>query len=165
MKDIMAFIDSVQLEERVKEHAREVYKLLAQAEGSVHGKDMDNIHFHEVGSLDALADVLSVCALVCELAPERIIASPVNVGSGTVKCAYGVLPVPAPATELLLRGVPIYSGDVKAELCTPTGAALLKHFVDDYGRMPLMRVRDVGYGAGTKDFETANVVRVLVGEA
>lgn len=165
VKDIMAFIDSVQLEERVKEHAREVYKLLAQAEGSVHGKDMDNIHFHEVGSLDALADVLSVCALVCELAPERIIASPVNVGSGTVKCAHGVLPVPAPATELLLRGVPIYSGDVKAELCTPTGAALLKHFVDDYGRMPLMRVRDVGYGAGTKDFETVNVVRVLVGEA
>ena len=162
--EIMAFIDSVPLDEAIRENAKKVYSIIAEAESRVHGHPMENVHFHEVGSLDALADVLSVCALMHELAPERILASEVNVGSGTVRCAHGVLPVPAPATELILRGVPIYSGQIKSELCTPTGAALLKYFVSEFVAMPTMKIENAGCGTGKKDFECANVVRAFIGE-
>jgi len=162
--EIMAFIDSVPLDEAIRINAKKVYSIIAEAESRVHGHPMENVHFHEVGSLDALADVLSVCALMHELAPERILASEVNVGSGTVRCAHGVLPVPAPATELILRGVPIYSGQIKSELCTPTGAALLKFFVLEFGAMPTMQIENAGCGTGKKDFECANVVRAFIGE-
>ena len=164
IQEIMAFIDETELPEEVKEDAKAVYGLIARAESQVHGREVDQIHFHEVGSLDALADVLNVCALIHELAPEKILASPVNVGSGFVRCAHGVLPVPAPATELILRGVPVYSGQIRSELCTPTGAALLKHFVQSFGPMPVMTVKKTGYGTGKKDFEAANVVRVFWGK-
>ena len=162
--EITEFIDTVPLADVVKDNAKAVYTHIAEAESRVHGHPIENIHFHEVGSLDALADVLSVCELMHELAPDKVLASPVNVGSGFVKCAHGVLPVPAPATELILRGVPIYSGQIKSELCTPTGAALLKHFAEDFVPLPVLRVERAGYGTGKKDFETANVVRVLLGE-
>ena len=162
--EIMAFIDSVPLDEAIRENAKKVYSIIAEAESRVHGHPMENVHFHEVGSLDALSDVLSVCALMHELAPERILASEVNVGSGTVRCAHGVLPVPAPATELILRGVPIYSGQIKSELCTPTGAALLKFFVLKFGAMPTMKIENAGCGTGKKDFKCANVVRAFIGE-
>ena len=162
--EITEFIDTVPLADEVKRNAKAVYSLIAEAESTVHGRPIENIHFHEVGSLDALADVLSVCELMHELAPEKVLASSVNVGSGFVKCAHGVLPVPAPATELILRGVPIYSGQIKSELCTPTGAALLKHFAEAFVPMPALRVERVGYGTGKKDLEAANVVRVLLGE-
>lgn len=162
--EIMAFIDSVPLDEAIRENAKKVYSLIADAESRVHGLPMENVHFHEVGSLDALADVLSVCALMHELAPERILASEVNVGSGTVRCAHGILPVPAPATELILRGVPIYSGQIKSELCTPTGAALLKYFVSEFVAMPTMKIENAGCGTGKKNFECANVVRAFIGE-
>lgn len=162
--EITEFIDTVPLADEVKDNAKAVYTHIAEAESRVHGHPIENIHFHEVGSLDALADVLSVCELMHELAPDKVLASPVNVGSGFVKCTHGVLPVPAPATELILRGVPIYSGQIKSELCTPTGAALLKHFVEDFVPLPVLRVEYAGCGTGKKDFETANVVRVLLGE-
>ena len=162
--EIMDFIDDVPLSDKVRTNAKAVYSLIAEAESTVHGKPIENIHFHEVGSLDALADVLSVCELMYELAPEKVLASPVNVGSGSVKCAHGILPVPSPAAELILRGVPIYSGSVTGELCTPTGAALLKHFADDFIAMPVLMVERAGYGTGKKDFEAANVVRVLLGD-
>lgn len=162
--EITEFIDTVPLADVVKDNAKAVYTHIAGAESRVHGHPIENIHFHEVGSLDALADVLSVCELMHELAPDKVLASPVNVGSGFVKCAHGVLPVPAPATELILRGVPIYSGQIKSELCTPTGAALLKHFAEDFVPMPVLRVERAGCGTGKKNFETANVVRVLLGE-
>ncbi len=164
ISEILSFIDSVPLEVKVREDAKKVYSLIAEAESRVHGHPIENVHFHEVGSLDALADVLSVCTLMHELAPERILASEVNVGSGTVRCAHGVLPVPAPATELILRGVPIYSGQIKSELCTPTGAALLKYFVRKFGAMPTMQIENAGCGTGKKDFECANVVRAFIGE-
>lgn len=164
INEIMAFIDSVPLDEAIRENAKKVYSIIAEAESRVHGHPIENVHFHEVGSLDALADVLSVCALMHELAPERILASEVNVGSGTVRCAHGVLPVPAPATELILRGVPIYSGQIKSELCTPTGAALLKYFVRKFGAMPTMQIENAGCGTGKKNFECANVVRAFIGE-
>ena len=164
ISEILSFIDSVPLEVKVREDAKKVYSLIAEVESRVHGHPIENVHFHEVGSLDALADVLSVCTLMHELAPERIFASEVNVGSGTVRCAHGILPVPAPATELILRGVPIYSGQIKSELCTPTGAALLKYFVWKFGAMPTMQIENAGCGTGKKNFECANVVRAFIGE-
>ena len=164
IQQIYAKIGALPVSEAVRRNTRAIYERIARAESQVHGRPMENIHLHELGSLDALADVLGVCLLMEELAPEKVLASPVHVGSGTVRCAHGLLPVPAPATELLLHGIPMYSGQIQGELCTPTGAALLAHFVQDFGPMPALRVEKSGYGLGTKDFETANVLRVLLGE-
>jgi uncharacterized protein (TIGR00299 family) protein len=148
----------------VKAHARAVYELIAEAESFVHGVPVAEIHFHEVGNLDAIADIVGVCLLIEMLAPDRIISSPVHVGSGHVKAAHGVLPVPAPATAYILKGIPFYSGAIKGELLTPTGAALLKHFADSFSDMPVLNVEKIGYGMGKKDFEAANCVRVFWGE-
>ena len=164
LSDIRAIIDGLPVSDRVKADAAAVYGLIAKAESEVHGEPMDHIHFHEVGTLDAVADVVGVCALLNEIAPERIVVSPVHVGSGQVRCAHGVLPVPAPATALLLEGVPVYGGRIRGELCTPTGAALLRHFADGFGEMPPMTLEGVGYGMGSKDFEWANCVRAMLGE-
>ena len=165
LRDVRAFIGGLELPAEVIENALAVYDLIAEAEARVHGREMENIHFHEVGSLDAMADVVSVCFLMHELQAEAVLASPVHVGSGTVRCAHGELPVPAPATQELLKGVPIYTGDIRGELCTPTGAALLRHFVSGFGAMPPMRVEKIGYGTGFKEFPRANVIRALLGEA
>ena len=165
MKEILAIVEALPLSEKVKADIQAVYSLIAQAESQVHGHPVDQIHFHEVGSLDAVADVTAVCLLMEELAPQQVLASPVHVGSGTVKCAHGILPVPAPATALILQGVPIYGGKIQSELCTPTGAALLKHFVSRFGEMPLMEVSAIGYGCGKKDFPVANCLRAMLGEA
>ena len=151
------------LPEAVREDILAVYDRLAQAESRVHGVPVEQIHFHEVGTLDAVADITAVCLLIHTLAPERILASPVRVGSGQVRCAHGLLPVPAPATAVLLQGIPIYAGEIAGELCTPTGAALLKHFVSQFAEMPLMQVQAAGYGMGKKDFPAANCVRALLG--
>lgn len=165
VSEILAFLDNVEADSAAAEDAKAVYMLLADAESRVHGQPIENIHFHEIGTLDALADILGVCMLINELAPDKIVCSPINVGSGTVKCAHDILPVPAPATELILRGMPVYGGSVTGELCTPTGAALLKHFCSDAGEMPRMSVSAAGYGTGTKDFAAANVVRAMIGES
>jgi len=157
-------ISTLKLPHKVREDIMAVYYLLAKAESEVHGRDIDHIHFHEVGTMDALADISAVCMLMYELKCEYVVASPVNVGSGTVRCAHGVLPVPAPATALLLRDVPIYSGDIKSELCTPTGAALLKYFVNEFASMPAMKLQAVGYGMGKKDFPQANCLRAMLGD-
>lgn len=150
--------------DRVKKDVLAVYRLIAEAESQAHGRPVEEIHFHEVGTLDAVADVTGVCLLMEQLGVERVVCSPVHVGSGHVKCAHGILPVPAPATAFILRDVPIYGGTVQGELCTPTGAALLKHFVAEFGVMPVMRVEKIGYGMGTKNFEAANCVRASLGE-
>ena len=162
--DIEAMVASMPIPTMVKLDVLAVYQLIAQAESHVHGVPMKNIHFHEVGTLDALADITAVCLLMYQLKPDQVIASPVHVGSGSVRCAHGVLPVPAPATAELLRDIPIYGGEIAGELCTPTGAALLKHFVTKFSHMPPIRVQAMGYGMGKKDFERANCVRVLLGE-
>ena len=153
------------LPEKVKKDVMDVYNLIAQAESNVHGTTVDQIHFHEVGTMDAIADVTAVCMLFDVIDAKEVIVSPIHVGSGTVKCAHGVLPVPAPATAFILKGCPIYSQDIKGELCTPTGAALLKYFATSFGSMPVMTVSSIGYGMGKKDFERANCVRVMVGES
>ena len=165
LQEVREFMHSLPLPQKAVEDAIAVYDLIAEAESTVHGMPVENIHFHEVGSLDAMADVASVCYLIHCLSPDRIIASPVTTGSGFVHCAHGVLSVPAPATLHLLQGVPVCSGEEKGELCTPTGAALLKHFADGFESMPPMTVSAVGYGTGTKDFAHANVVRAILGES
>ena len=157
-------ISHLNVSEAVRSNILAVYQSIADAESRVHGVPVEQIHFHEVGSLDALADVTGVCLLMELLAPEQVLASPVHVGSGQVRCAHGILPVPAPATALLLEGIPIYGGSIRGELCTPTGAALLRRFVTRFGPLPPMRVEKTGYGMGMKDFEAANCVRAMLGQ-
>ena len=165
LHDIHHIIDSLKLPEAVRTDIQAVYRLIAEAESKAHDKPVSEIHFHEVGTMDAIADIASVCLLLHKLAPDQIIASPIHVGSGQVKCAHGILPVPAPATAYILKDIPIYSGSIQGELCTPTGAALLKHFVTRFDQMPLMTPASTGYGMGTKDFPAANCVRAILGES
>ncbi|MGN1267132.1 MAG: nickel pincer cofactor biosynthesis protein LarC [Dorea sp.] len=164
MHEIEHIIGALPVSEKVKADILEVYFLIAEAESHAHGVPVTEIHFHEVGTMDAVADVTAVCMLMDRLSPEQVIVSPVHVGSGHVKCAHGILPVPAPATAYILREVPIYGGGIKSELCTPTGAALLKYFATKFGDMPVMKTMAIGYGMGKKDFTAANCVRALLGE-
>ena len=156
--------DHINVSKEVADDVMAIYQLIAEAESHAHNKPVSDIHFHEVGTMDAVADITAVCYLMNKIAPDKVIASPVHVGSGQVKCAHGVLPVPAPATAFILKDAPIYGGEIKGELCTPTGAAILKHFVTKFGDMPVMKVNAIGYGMGKKDFERANCVRVMLGE-
>lgn len=164
MADIRHIIGHLELPESVRENAVSVYESIAQAESHAHGKPVEEIHFHEVGAMDAVADVVGVCLLMDELGAQRVCASPVHVGTGHVHCAHGILPVPAPATAFLLQGIPCYGGEIQGELCTPTGAALLRRFAAEFGPMPQMTMEKVGYGMGNKDFAMANCVRAILGE-
>lgn len=156
--------EHLSLPSKVQEDIMAVYRLIAEAESHVHGVPMTEIHFHEVGTMDAIADITAVCMLIDRLFPDEVIVSPIHVGSGQVKCAHGILPVPAPATAYILKDVPIYGGDVRGELCTPTGAALLKHFATGFDTMPVMKTLAIGYGMGKKDFAEVNCVRAILGE-
>ncbi len=164
LRDIEGTINELDISARVKADALAVYGIIAEAEAFVHGKTVELVHFHEVGALDAVADIVGVCLLMEQLSPDSVCASAVNVGGGSVRCAHGILPVPAPATARILCGVKSYGGDIKAELCTPTGAALLKHFVSSFGAQPVMSVEGIGYGMGKKPLP-ANFVRAFMGEA
>lgn len=164
LHDIEHILDHLHISDKIRKDVLTVYSLIADAESKVHGVPVSEIHFHEVGNLDAIADVTAVCILMDKLAPEKVIVSPIHVGSGQVHCAHGILPVPAPATAHILQGCLIYGGKINGELCTPTGAALLKYFADDFGDMPVMTVSSIGYGMGKKDFEAANCVRAMLGE-
>lgn len=165
LAQIRSVVNSLPIPAMVKLNITAVFEELAEAESLVHGVPMEQIHFHEVGSMDAIVDITAFCLLMHELAVDRVVVSPIHVGSGSVRCAHGVLPVPAPATAQLLKDVPIYGSSIQGELCTPTGAALLKHFADDFGDMPTMRVQKIGYGMGKKDFPRANCVRAMLSEA
>jgi len=163
--DIEELINGLNVSDQVKTDAKAVYALIAEAESQVHGQPVSEIHFHEVGTLDAVTDVVSVCLLMEEIGAEEVVVSPVHVGSGHVHCMHGILPVPAPATALILKDVPTYGGHIQGELCTPTGAALLKHFASRFGDRPMMKTKAIGYGMGKKDFEQANCVRAFLGES
>ena len=156
--------DHLRLPTMVSLDVMTVYQEIAEAESHVHGVPVDQIHFHEVGTMDAVADITAVCLLMHEIDPDEVVVSPIHVGSGQVHCAHGILPVPAPATAYILKGVPTYGGNIDGELCTPTGAALLKHFATRFGPMPHMITRSIGYGMGKKDFPQANCVRVMLGD-
>ncbi len=162
-QEMLEQIGNLPVSASVKEHAKAVYTLIGNAESAAHHTDISQIHFHEVGTLDAIMDVVGCCLLIELLNPEQIIASPIHVGSGSVRCAHGILPVPAPATAELLKDIPIYGGSIDGELCTPTGAALLKHFSSQFTPMPPMTVEQTGYGMGAKDFDTANCLRAFWG--
>ena len=164
LHEIEHVLSHLDIPKLIKYQVLAVYDRIAQAESKVHGVPVTQIHFHEVGTMDALTDILMACLLMQEIAPEQVIVSPVHVGSGSVRCAHGILPVPAPATALLLQDVPIYGGSIQGELCTPTGAALLTQFATTFGPMPVMKTAAIGYGMGKKDFPQANCVRVLLGE-
>lgn len=157
-------LDALPISDRARKDAKAVYAIIAEAEAHVHGVAVDQVHFHEVGSMDAVADIVGVSLLMEALAPDETVVSPVHVGFGQVRCAHGILPVPAPATAYILRDIPTYAGAVRGELCTPTGAALLRHFATRFGEMPRMKVSSIGYGMGKKDFEAANCVRAFLGE-
>lgn len=163
LHDIEHLVEHLKVSDFVKKNVLEVYNLIALAESHAHGKPVTDIHFHEVGTMDAVADITSVCMLIEMLGAEKILASPVNVGSGQVHCAHGILPVPAPATAFILQGIPTYNNHISGELCTPTGAALLKHFATSFGNMPPITTEKIGYGMGKKDFEAANCVRAMLG--
>ncbi len=166
LMEIGELVAAMDLDAETREDVLSVYDAIAAAEAEVHGVPVTEIHFHELGSLDAVADITASALLLRALAPERIVASPVAVGSGTVRCAHGILPVPAPATALLLRGIPAYAGEVKGEMCTPTGAALIGRFVASFGPMPAMTVGRIGCGFGTKEFpDRPNCVRAVLGDA
>ena len=157
--------DHFHISPKVADDVMKVYGIIAEAESTVHGVPVDRIHFHEVGQMDAVADITAVCYLMDRLSPQKVVVSPVNVGSGTVKTQHGILPVPAPATALILKDIPVYAGNIASELCTPTGAALIRYFADSFGTMPVMEMDSVGYGMGKKDFPQANCVRAITGNA
>lgn len=166
LSGILKMIHGAELPDAVKASSERVFQALGEAEAAVHGISIEKVHFHEVGAVDSICDIVGACLAVNLLGIERIYCSPVNVGSGTVNTEHGVLPVPSPATAKLLQGRPIYSQGPAMELTTPTGAAFVTALAEDFGAMPPMCVSSTGYGAGDRDFkEQANVVRVMVGEA
>ena len=164
LEDIRQIVNKLDLPEAVRGDVLKVYSLIAEAESHAHGRPVTEVHFHEVGSMDAVADITAFCLLLSLIGPEKVVVSPIKIGFGEVRCAHGILPVPAPATAWILRDVPVYAGNIRGEMCTPTGAAILKCFADEFGSLPQMQISKVGIGCGKKDFEQANIVRALLGE-
>src|SRR5689334_12472297 len=166
LAEIERYIERSALSAAGKARAVSMFHRLAEAEAAIHEEPIDRIHLHEVGAVDSIVDIVGTVFALEWLGAERIVSSPLNVGSGTVRCAHGIFPVPAPATARLLKDVPIYSQGVATELTTPTGALLITEYADAFGPMPPMRVNAIGYGAGDKDFlRHPNVLRVMLGES
>ncbi len=165
LSEIKRIIASSALPERVKDRAQAIFRRIGEAEAKIHNLPIESVHFHEVGAIDSIVDIAGACLALDALQIERIISSPLHVGSGTFTCAHGTYPVPGPATAELLKGVPIYSKDIEGELVTPTGAAIISTLARSYGQTPLMRIERVGYGAGTRDYpKFPNVLRAIIGE-
>src|SRR5262249_50476701 len=163
---ILDILEKSKLPPRVREQASAIFRRLGEAEASVHDVPLEKIHFHEVGALDAIVDIVGACIGFADLSIDKFACSPLNVGGGTAKMAHGILPVPAPATATLLTGKPTYSNGIQRELVTPTGAAIVATLCDHFGPQPPMTVKSIGYGAGAADLEgQPNVLRIMVGEA
>jgi uncharacterized protein (TIGR00299 family) protein len=166
LADISRLIDRSALSGSGRDRAKQLFRRLGQVEAEIHGTTLDDVHLHEVGALDSIVDIVGTVHAMETLGIDRVVSSPLNVGGGMVRSAHGLYPAPAPATMKLLLGAPIYSGAQQSELVTPTGALLVTSYAAEYGPVPPMTVREMGYGAGTRDFEhTPNVLRVLVGES
>ena len=166
LADIFLLIDEAALSTPTKNRAKAIFGRLAEAEATVHETPIEQVHLHEVGALDSIIDIVGTVYALDRLGLDRIVASPLNVGSGSIRSAHGLYPVPAPATTRLLQGAPIYSGPQQTELVTPTGALLVTAYADSFGPLPPMRLQRIGYGAGTRDcHDTPNVLRVLIGES
>jgi len=165
LSDIRTILENSDLENGIKEKCIDIFTCLAEAEAKVHQTTVDRIHFHEVGAMDAIIDVVGSVAGLAALGIEKIVCSALHVGAGTVECAHGTLPVPAPATVELIHGKPIYSTGVEGELLTPTGAAILTTLVSEFGPMPAMTLETTGYGAGNADISIPNLLRISIGES
>ena len=165
LPDILAIIQAAQLSDTVKTQAAEIFQNLARAEAKVHNIAPEQVHFHEVGAADAIVDIVGACVALESLAVEKIYCSALTVGTGTVKCAHGTLPVPAPATAELIKGIEIRPSNIPFELLTPTGAAILTTLADSFGPPPPMKIESIGYGAGQRDLpETPNLLRLFIGQ-
>jgi pyridinium-3,5-bisthiocarboxylic acid mononucleotide nickel chelatase len=166
LPEIYKLIDGSSLSAPSKDRAKQLFTRLGEAEAAIHGTPLDKVHLHEVGALDSIIDIVGAVHALDMLKVDRVVASPLNVGSGSVRSAHGTYPVPAPATAWLLRDAPIYAGPQQSELVTPTGALIVTGYATSYGPVPAMRLKKIGYGAGTRDFhDTPNVLRVFLGEA
>ena len=163
-KDILDILEKSKLDEEVKKETEKIFFNIAQAESKIHRKDIDKIHFHEIGGLDSIIDITSAVIGIKTLGIEEIHSSALPVGKGFVKCAHGVIPVPAPATLELLKNIPIYSGGIEGEMITPTGAGIISTLAKSFGERPLMKIERTGYGAGEKEFTIPNILRVSIGE-
>lgn len=163
-KEIKKLVSDLDVPKKVKTDILRVYDIIAQAESKVHGTEVEEVHFHEVGALDAVGDITAVCLLLDEINPGEIIVSPINTGFGTVNCAHGILPVPAPATAEILKGIPTFTNEISGELCTPTGAALLSYFADEFSEIPQSKTIKIGYGLGKKEFSAPNCIRAFACE-
>lgn len=162
---IEQMIESSALSSAIKERSRKIFRRLGEAEARLHGQPIEKVHFHEVGAVDAIVDIVGACVALELLDVEELVASPVNVGSGRVTAAHGSLPVPAPATAELLRGIPVYSSGVESELTTPTGAAIVSTLAASFEPLPAMTVDRIGYGAGSRDLPGhPNLLRLFIGE-
>lgn len=164
LSDIEAIIDASELSDSVKILSKKMFLHVAEAEAKIHGKSVNEVHFHEVGAVDSIVDIIGVAILFDSLDIDRVVVSPVHVGTGFVRCAHGKIPVPAPATLEILKGIPVYSTGIRNELVTPTGAAILKAFGSEFSAMPKMSIERIGYGMGKRDLEIANVLRLVLGE-
>lgn len=163
-KDIKALIEQSALSDNVKEMAIRIFTKLAHAEGKIHGQPFSEVAFHEVGAVDSIVDIVGVAILLDMLSIDTFVTSPLPLGSGMVKCQHGLIPVPAPATLELLKGIPVYSKNIKGEMVTPTGAAIISTICTEFGEFPAMTVEQIGYGMGKKTFDIPNCLRVCVGE-
>jgi pyridinium-3,5-bisthiocarboxylic acid mononucleotide nickel chelatase len=159
---ILKMIEDSHLPARVKERSLSVFQVIAEAEGKIHGMNPKEVHFHEVGAMDSIIDIIGVCLALESLGVDKIIASPVPTGHGKLMMAHGLYPIPAPATAEILKGVPLADFHVKGELTTPTGAGFLKALTHEYGNIPPLPIENIGYGAGKKDFEHPNVLRAIL---
>ncbi len=164
LNDIVHIINTAALKDRVKKSACDIFRNIARVEAGIHNSNIEDVHFHEVGAVDSIIDIVGACAAFDLLGIDGVYCSRINVGEGFVNTAHGILPVPAPATASLLKGVPLYSSGIQAELATPTGAAIMTHFARRFGPLPEMKVMSIGYGAGMKDLPIPNLLRVYIGE-
>lgn len=164
LKDIEDIINNSELDDKIKETSIRIFRKLAEAEAKIHGKSIEDIHFHEVGAVDSIVDIVGAAICVHMLKIDKFIASPVNTGMGFVKCQHGIIPVPGPAAVELLKGAPVYSLDINTELVTPTGAAIISTLCESFGLIPPMTVENTGYGCGKKELEIPNLLRVIIGD-
>ncbi len=164
LHDIEALIDNSDLSEAVKSLSKKIFGYVAHAEAHVHDKPLEEVHFHEVGAIDSIVDIVGTAIAVDMLDIDGIYSSPLHVGTGYVQCQHGRIPVPAPATVEILKGVPVYSQGIRSELVTPTGAAIIRALAEDFVPLPEMAIEQAGYGIGTKDLPIANVLRVFLGK-
>jgi uncharacterized protein (TIGR00299 family) protein len=164
LNEIIEIINKSELNDKVKDNAISIFKLIGNVEANIHNTDIESVHFHEIGGIDSIIDICGAAICFHELGIAQVVSSALNTGSGTINTAHGILPVPAPATAEILKSIPIYSDNTNAELTTPTGAAIIKHYCQNFSNLPDFKIESIGYGAGTKDLTIPNILRIFIGD-